>query len=286
MIYAIIVIIYLWHCYDTPNDLVIQMGIFLLTIAAMMLIMLHNTEHQRKLTYSQIKNLKESTNLHIKELQKLTNEQIKAMSDSTEKQIKAIKESTEKQNEVFIEQFQGFSSQLEQLATILTMKADEEAEERKKQKELEEERFKKEEERLNILKSEQEKSAQEISDKLERIKPKIFVKIKQKSYFAFWQHYWLTLINFGGNGKDLRITSHIFNSGTNLGARFADRYEKINREQQQAFDCGNIDNFRAFDVVRVVVSIRDNEERKYVGQTTFNKTETEWVEIPLSKTSG
>ena len=307
-IYVIILAVYLYYCYISPNDLAIQMGIFLLTISAMIIIMFHNTEHQRKLTISHIKTLKESTDKQITEFQKLTRDQIDTVRDSTEKQIVAIqnasktqieklqestqkqietiKESTERQNEVFIEQFQGMSNQLEQIAVALTMKSEEEAKERKKQMELEEERTRKEEERLRMLKAEQEQRAQEISNQIERIKPRIFVQIIQKSYVLFWEHYWLNFVNLGGDGSDMKITSSIFNSGTNLGARLDRRFEAINREQQQSFDCGNIENFRAFDVVRVNLSIRDGENRKYVGYVDFSKADGEWQEISLTEAEG
>ena len=282
----------------------IQPGSLLLTVIAMILIMLQNNEHMQELTkkqieemnkgtISQIHNFREAINNQIIAVRKSTEKQIQAIQMaskdeitniqvSTQKQIEAIQDSTQKQIQAFVEQCQGIVAQLEHVVGVLATMSEQNTQKLK----IEEERRRQKEEEIRMLKIEQQRKLQEELSEKERLKPNIFVRLTTQSYFLFWTHYWIYLINTGGDSKDMRVESEFFASITGMGSKVSMWFGVIQREQQCSFDCGNIDNFRAYDLVKVRLSIRDSKERRYVGEVTFSKSDNEWHQIPLNEKPG
>jgi hypothetical protein len=218
----------------------------------------------------------------IKAIQEVSKEQVKSIQEATQKQVDAITESTKQQIETLVEQCQGIMAQQEKMVGVLVTMSEQNAQKLKE----ESEKRKLEEEKIKMLKIEQQRKLQQELDEKERLKPTIFVRIDTKSYYLFWDHYWVYLVNTGGNSRDVRVESIFLSSASRMKTTLRTRFESIGREQQQAFDCGNIDNFRAFDLVEVHLSVRDIRERKYVGNVRINMLERNWAHIPIAETKG
>ncbi len=290
LFYFIYLVIFLYASYCLQEAFWIRTGILLLTVGAMILIMLKNNEHIRKLTTKQINEMNKGTREQIDSFQESINRQIMAMNESTEKQIQAIqkasqdeirniRDSTQRQIQTFVEQCQGITAQQEKIAGVLVTMSEQYAQQ------LEEEKKKRkiEEEKIKTLKIEQQHKLQKESEEKERLKPNIFVRIDSQDYFVFWTHYWIYLINTGCDSKDMKVESIFFASATGLGTKINRTFRIISRDQQHSFDCGNIDNFRAYDNVKVRLSIHDIKERRYEGEVIFSKQNRNWYEIPLEE---
>ena len=290
LFYFVYLVMFLCASYYLRDASWIQIGILLLTVVAMILIMLKNNDHIRELTTKQIDEMNKGTREQIDSFRESMNSQIMAMEESTEKQIQAIQkasqdeirniqDSTQKQIQTFVEQCQGIIAQQEKIAGVLVTMSKQYAqqlEEEKKKRKLEEGKIK-------MIKIEQQRKLQKEIEEKERMKPNIFVRITTQNYFLFWTHYWIYLINTGCDSKDMRVESIFFASATELGTKINIIFKTISRDQQHSFDCGNVDNFRGYDSVKVRLSIRDVKERRYEGEVVFSKDDQEWYEIPLEE---
>ena len=290
LFYFVYLVIFLYASYCLRYAFWIQTGILLLTVGAMILIMLKNNEHIRELTTKQIDEMNKGTREQIDSFRESINRQIMAMEESTEKHIQAIQkasqdeirniqDSTQKQIQTFVEQCQGIIAQQEKIAGVLVTMSKQYTQ----QLEEENKKIKLEEEKIKILKIEQQRKLQREIEEKERFRPNIFVRITTQNYFLFWTHYWIYLINTGCDSKDMRVESIFLVSATGIGTKINRMFKTISREQQHSFDCGNMDNFRGYDSVKVRLSIHDIKERRYEGEVVFSKDDREWYEIPLKE---
>jgi hypothetical protein len=138
------------------------------------------------------------------------------------------------------------------------------------------------------MKIEEEKRTRERMSEIERLKPKIFMRISIDSYMLFWKHFWVHFLNTGGSVRDFNITC-MFNSSVyrNNSSPIRIRYNSLDRSQQVDYDCGNIDNFKQYDTLFVKISVRDIKERRYEGTIQMPKgTLDNWVQIELSESAG
>ncbi len=256
----------------------------------MILIMLKNNEHIRELTTKQIDEMNKGTREQIDSFRESMNSQIMAMEESTEKQIQTIQraskdeirniqDSTQKQIQTFVEQCQGIIAQQEKIVGVLVTMSEQNAQKLKE----ENKKIKLEEEKIKMLKIEQQHKLHGEIEEKKRFKPNIFVRITTQNYFLFWTHYWIYLLNTGCDSKDMRVESIFFVSATGIGTKINRMFKTISRKQQHSFDCGNIDNFRAYDSVKVQLSIHDIKERRYKGEVIFSKDDWEWYQIPLEE---
>lgn len=278
---ALVAVFVVWVYFDLET-LFVQIGVLLFTVAAMIIIMLHNNEYMRKLTLRQIRAQNESTDKQIEAILKSTSVQIEALNNATSEQIDAINETTEKQIHVFIEQCQGIISQLENMVGVLVTMSEQNAQ---RLAEEERNRAQEEEERRSQIMAREQEALEKLNER-ERLKPRLFVRINKESYFLFWTHYWIHIINTGAPSKYLNVKTSVYTASTGMGHQRDHKFSTIGRDQIQKYDIGNVDNFRGYDMVKVGLDVRNMNEVKYEGEVTFSKEEHEWQEIRLGEVGG
>lgn len=301
LFYFLSLIFYLFCSYHYMETIWLQTGIIIFTVIAMIVIMLQNIDQIRKSTFLQIQALKESTENQIQIYQKLTDDhintirksteeqiitiqntsknQIDNIKESTEAQINAINESTKKQIQTFAEQTKGIIDRLEKVAGVLATVSEQNA----KQLQIEEEKKKQKEEELRMLKIEQERKIRQDLNEKERLKPKISIRIDTQSYYLFWNHFWIYFINNGGDSKNMKLKIKFLSSYNGIKKTINKRYPQVNIDQQYKFDCGNIDKYRRFDLLKVSCSTRDVKDRRYFGKVKFWIDDSDWFEIELEE---
>jgi ABC-type multidrug transport system fused ATPase/permease subunit len=246
------------------GELKIEIAALLFTIVLMVLILLESNRSIQNATKRQVETIQESTWRQIQTLQ-----------ETSEKQLRAIQESSHQQIQVLVEQRDAIVERLGKTVGILSTMS----EENRKKVEAEEKRMKVKEERWK------QESLEKEAEK-ERLKPKIFVRIDEQSFFLVWRHYWIYILNAGGDGRDLEVTHRFIHRPYASTSSFSRYFENIRRKQQESIGCGNVDNFRPYSELHMHISVRDVQQRKYEGETCIDKNTRGWVEIGLQEIPG
>lgn len=246
------------------DKLKIEIAAPLFTIGLMVLAVLENNRSIQNATKRQLEATQESTR-----------QQIQTLREITERQLQAIQESTRQQIQCFVEQCGAIVERLEKVVGILSTMS----EESRKKIEAEERKARTEEERLRreLFEKEAEK---------ERIKPKIFVRIEEGSYFLLWRHYWIHIANVGGDSGNLELTHRFIHrpyAGTTARSQY---FENIPRKRTESIDVGNVDNYRPYLELHLHISVRDVQQRKYEGELYADKNNREWIELSLQEIPG
>lgn len=218
----------------------------------------------------------------LDETRKGTNEQIKTLQRLTSEQINTLKESTQRQIESFSMQCQGIVSALERVIGAIGQMS----EDIRKKTEQEEKRLetmqRENEERLRTLEREEQKGF----EKKQRIAPRVFVRIADEPWWFFFRHYRLYVYNSGGPLKNMSLT-YFFSGVSYKTAEQTVSIASLEREQGSgAIDCGDVSAFSAYTAIQVSVSLRDKEERLYVGTATIDKSNRDWVHMLLQEKPG
>lgn len=218
----------------------------------------------------------------LDETRRGTQEQIETLQELTSKQINALKDSTKLQIESFSTQIQGIVSALEQVVAT-NAQISEDIRKRMEQEKKTLETIKKQEEtRLHT----QELEAQKDLEKKQRIAPRVFVRIADEPWLLFFKHYRLYIFNSGGPLKNMEVT-YFFLSQSYTTAKRTFSIASLNRGQgSRPIDCGDVTAFNAYTAIQISISLRDKEERLYVGTTTIDKSNREWVRISLEERLG
>jgi hypothetical protein len=218
----------------------------------------------------------------LDEARKGTNEQIETLRKLTLEQISTLKESTEHQIESFATQCQGIVSSLEKvIGAIGQMSADV-----RKQMEQEERRLealqKQNEDRLRTLEKEEQRHFEE----KQRIAPRVFALLADEPWWFFFRHYKLYVNNTGGLLKNMELSYFFFNASYKTAEQIV-RVDSLDRDKRSVpIDCGDVSAFSSYTAIKVSVSLRDKEERLYVGTATIDKSYRDWNKIPLIEKPG
>ena len=224
---------------------------------------------------------RKGTNEQIAYLHQSTTEQIEAMHKLTLEEINTIKDSTRLQIESFSTQSQGIVSALEKVTAGIGQMS----EYTRKQMEQEEKRLeviqKQNEARLRA----QEREAQKDWEQKQRIAPRIFARIASEPFLFFFRHYRLHIYNTGGPAKNIELTYFFSNSYNTVEKTVP--IGSLNRDRGSTpIDCGDVQALSAYPAIQVSVSLRDKEERLYVGTITIDKSNSEWVQISVEERPG
>ena len=257
VIYVISLVVYIITCVCYGStEMRIEIGTLIFSIVPVYIVLFWSLDEARRGTYEQ-----------IEILQKLTSEQ-----------ISALKESTQLQVEAFATQSEGIVSAIEKVVGAVGQMS----EDVRKQVEQEEKRLaitqKQNEDRLRAL----EREAQRDWEKKERIAPRIFARIASESFLFFFRHYRLYVYNAGGPAKNMKLDYFFSNSYNTVKKTVS--IGSLDRDRgSRSIDCGDINALTAYPVIQVSVYLRDQEERLYVGAITIDKSNPEWVQIPLEE---
>lgn len=200
----------------------------------------------------------------------------------TSEQINTLKDSTQRQVDSFSVQCQGIISALEKvIGEIAKM-----SEENRKRMEQEEKRLaalqKQSEDNLRAL----EREAQKTFEEKQRIAPRVFVKIVEGMWWFIFRHYQLYVLNSGGPLHNMELTFS-FSSASYSTVKQQRSIGSLNREQgSNAIDCGDVSAFTAYASIQVSVTLRDGDDRLYVGSVTIDKSCRDWTQISLEERPG
>ncbi len=179
-------------------------------------------------------------------------------------------------------QCQGIISALEKvIGEIAKM-----SEENRKRMEQEEKRLaalqKQSEDNLRAL----EREAQKTFEEKQRIAPRVFVKIVEGMWWFIFRHYQLYVLNSGGPLHNMELTFS-FSSASYSTVKQQRSIGSLNREQgSNAIDCGDVSAFTAYASIQVSVTLRDGDDRLYVGSVTIDKSCRDWTQISLEERPG
>jgi len=217
----------------------------------------------------------------LDEARKGTQEQVEALQKLTAEQISALKDSTKLQIESFSTQSEGIVSALEKVVGAIAQMS----EDTRKQMEQEEKR-------LEVIKKQtearirtQEQLTQKDWEKKQRIAPRIFARIASEPFFFVFSHYRLYIYNTGGLVKNIELEYFFSNSYYTVKKTISIGSLDRNRGSR-SIDCGDVQALSSYAVIQVSVSLRDKEDRLYVGTIAINKSNGEWVQIPLQERAG
>lgn len=299
--FIVLLIVIIYNCVNFSNSIIL-IATIVFTIIAMFLVMIQNNENIRKSTRIYIEALRESTkeqintiqlssNNQIEKLQNINNKQIKTILSTTNKQVKVIKETSEKQitnmqdstkNQIlsYIEQCQGIISRLENVAEVLiTM-----SEQNQEKLEIERRKNEKEEENYRKLLMDNQQQLIEKQDIIERIKPNIVIRIGIVRRFLLFPNYKIYFFNTGGDGNNFKISIVARDIiSNNLTQPINQKFESINREQEISYWLGHVQLFNSYNDFIINISIRDKEDRLYVGNIIISKNNENWTQLIMKR---
>ncbi len=114
---------------------------------------------------------------------------------------------------------------------------------------------------------------------IDRLRPALVVTLDVRSHLLVWRHRWLTLANIGGHAYDVRVSYqyHVQAGSTPLVPQGFEL--KIN--QHIEWDIGDIGDARGSDELRLEISLRDQENRKYAGEIHVPLHVSKWIPVSL-----
>ena len=257
VVYIISLLLYIIACFHYgKTEMHIEVGTLVFSIIPVYIVLFWSLDETRKGTYEQ-----------IKILQKLTSEQISALKDSTKLQV-----------ESFSTQSQGIVSALEKVIGAIGQMSDDIRKQMEQETEKLEAIQKQNVEYLRAL----EREAQKDLEEKQRIAPRIFARIASEPFLIFFRHYRLYIYNTGGLAKNTELTYFFSNSYNTVEKTVS--VASLGRDQGiRPIDCGDVDALSAYTIIQVSISLRDKEERLYVGTITINKAHPDWVPISLEE---
>ena len=217
----------------------------------------------------------------LDEARKGTQEQMETLQKLTTEQISALKDSTKLQIESFSTQSQGIVSAIQEVVGVLGQMSEENRRRMEQQEKTLKDIQKQNEDRLRAEEQERQKEW----EKKQRIAPRIFARIASEPFFFFFKHYRLYIYNTGGLANNIEL-KYFFSNSYHTVEKTVSLGSLDRNRGSRSIDCGDVQALSAYAVIQVSVSLRDKEDRLYVGTTTIDKSNGEWAQIPLQEKAG